>query len=515
MKYSIGKWRISGIITIFIFFFSFKVYSEITLPDPLPGNPEYLIRVIYIIPTDRLLDYSSYPSCPQYNEKITKATNRLRIALETIDDFMNWQIMVKYPVPDPPGVRLNFEREDNGKGAIRILVVHGSMNTAGYWGSNPSAEIWHRVVDDILSASKITEKTQKTIFLILPDVTEWDNELIGFQGYIGGGMSLNMASSGWGGISMMSAGFLEFIPEESQESLRLQVLENQLSSEKCQIQAPNPYTGALETWNMTFTLGKNLCTSLGILAHELSHGFGIGHGGRCQPPEACDLMGGGHYLFGHTISQMYGFCDNAYSYDRPVTSTHNNCPQMGEMYSHYLAHSPYLYPQTHPDKTDSIGLISYPVYGSLWDGTLENIFHLKALENSGGSGLDASYFFWGIDLLDFQAFRDCVEANPCQITFFPNPESLNGISPIIPAGLNQIVTVTSDKAGNLNQEKIKLFRMIKNSSVVDNTAYVAPASYSRIPSSQLGSSENPHASIQTAIDAVASSGAGTVFIMDG
>lgn len=184
------------IVSIFSFIYSLNAYSEITLPDPFPGNPEYLVRIIYIIPQDRLLDFSSYPSCPQYNTKVANIKNRLRISLETIDDFVNWQILVKYPVSDPQGVRLNFEREDNGQGAIRILVVHGSMNTAEYLGSDPEEEIWDNVIDNIFTLSKAAEKTQKTAFLIIADISEWDNDLGGFLGYFGSGSSYNMSSSG-------------------------------------------------------------------------------------------------------------------------------------------------------------------------------------------------------------------------------------------------------------------------------------------------------------------------------
>jgi hypothetical protein len=106
------------------------------LPAPLPGNPEYLIRVIYFIPSDRLLDYENHPDCPKYNRKIKDAVARIRSLMETIDDFVNWQITDVFAIPDPPGTRLNFERESNGTGLIKVHVIHGKLKTEGkdgYW----------------------------------------------------------------------------------------------------------------------------------------------------------------------------------------------------------------------------------------------------------------------------------------------------------------------------------------------------------------------------------------------
>lgn len=297
--------------------------------------------------------------------------------------------------------------------------------------------------------------------------------------------------------------------------MRLQALEDRLSSETEQIQAPNPYSGELETWDLikSYTnLGQYFSIFHGVLAHEFFHAFGITHGGMCPLPETGDLMGSVYYRFGHSVSQMYNFSDNAYPFDRPVTSIHNLVPQLGEMYTHYIAHSPYLNPFTHPDKTDPVSSIFYPPHGSIWDGNLENSFHITAYDLSGGSGLDATYFLRGIDILDFHVFNNFFDVEPCNLTFFKNPGPLN-LS--IPAGLSQFNTITSDNAGNISHGQIGLFRIIKDSSVVDNTVYIAPASYTRIPTSQLGSYENPYTSIQIAIDTVAETGLGTVFILDG
>ncbi len=118
------------------------------LPAPLPGNPDYLVRVVYFIPSDRLLDYDSCPECRKYTRKVTDAVARIRSLLETIDDFVNWQITEVFPVPEPPGSRINFEREQNGQGAIKVHVIHGERKTEGeegYWrddgGKNAGAAL--------------------------------------------------------------------------------------------------------------------------------------------------------------------------------------------------------------------------------------------------------------------------------------------------------------------------------------------------------------------------------------
>ncbi len=503
-----------------------NVFSEIPLPTPIPNNPEYLVRLIYLIPTDRLLDYTHYPNCPEYFAKVDDATARIRTALETINDFTDWQINDIFTIPYPPGCRMNFERENNGTGPIRILIVHGTRVTegsAGYWGDAAGlngAVLYGRAVEDVLSYSKLPEKTRTTCYLLVPDVAVWDNSLPGFRGYIGLGQSVYSNSNGWGGVAMITAGILAFFPPDTGDPVtRKLALENSLSSTTQQIVVPNPYSGTPETWSFvglpSDTLGKGTSTYHGVLAHEMQHMFGVGHGGLNQLPANSDLMGGGYYLFGHTVSEMYGFNDQAYPYDPPGTVVHLNIPALGEIYSHYLAHSPYYSSSTNTDKTDPFCAFGYPPYGYVWPESPPDLLSMRAIEEPAGSGLDAAYLFTGIDLWDGLVFSDTGRTEPCRIVFSRAPCYSSYFSTAMQPGPNFFNAMVTDLAGNTYHDSLGTFKMKKDSYVNNNTVFVRPHDAPRDLFAELGSYNNAYDSIQNAIDTLHAAGSGTVFVMNG
>ncbi len=511
---------------VIILTLSAPVLGEIVLPTPIPGNPEYLVRIVYLIPTDRLLDYAHYPSCPEYFAKVDDTKARIRTALETINDFTEWQIKEEFNIPGAPGWRTNFERENDGTGPIRVLVVHGTRPTegaSGYWGDSDGLNgfiLYGRVVEDVLSYSKLPEKTQKTCYLFIPDVAVWDNLLPGFRGYTGLGQSVYSSSSGWGGLSMVTAGVLAFFPPDPGDlPSRKTALENTLSSTTQQIVAPDPYSGTPETWSFlglpSDTLGKCLSTYHGVIAHEIQHMFGVGHGGLNVLPHNCDLMGGGCYLFGHTVSEMYGFSDLAYPYDPPGTVVHDNIPALGETYSHFLAHCPYYTKFKNPDKTDPFSTFGYPPNGYVWEEDPPDLLTMRAEEESSGSGLDAAYLFTGIDLWDGVVFPYSGITEPCRIIFNRAPNYSSYFYTWVQVGQNFFNAIVIDCAGNMYHDSLCTFRMKKDAFVNNNTVFVRPSDAARNLSSEVGSYENAYESIQAAIDTVHAAGSGTVFIMNG
>ena len=175
---------------------SIHVHAASTLPPTLPGNPEYLIRVIYSIPTDRLLDYENHPDCPRYNRKIDDAVSRIRSLLETVDDFVNWQITEVFTIPDPSGTRLNFEREANGKGPIKVHIIHGNLETEGkdgYWrddkGMHSNGGLGP-LIEQLFGWKHLNDATKKTVYVFIPDIGVWDESLPGIRGYAGCGQGM-------------------------------------------------------------------------------------------------------------------------------------------------------------------------------------------------------------------------------------------------------------------------------------------------------------------------------------
>ena len=498
------------------------------IPNPLPGNSEYLVRVIYMIPNDRLLDYDLSPNCPQYNEKIEDAEKRIRTILETVDDFMQWNIDDLYSIPDPAGSRFNFERENNGNGPVRIMVFHGTMpteGTSGYWGDDDgrgqSWTIWGRVINDVLPYDDRMELTEKTVYLIFPDVGHWDNAIGNIRGYTAGGQNYNLSASGWGGVAIVCAAVLPFFPAADNDPvLRKSALENYLSDRSSLLSTKNPYTWADVTWDLSTAYTPNLnqvakaCSLFGgVVAHEASHTYGTQHSlhGATYDPWT-NIMSAESNRFGHGVSYMYGFTGDVYPYDQPGAGAHYRIAAFGPINSHYAAVSPYLADTVNPDKTDPQGAIAWPPNGYVWDGFPKNTITYSAMDNDSGSGMYSGYLIFRGLTLDYATPESSGIAELTKGTFQNYP----GLpDPYIRDGLNLFRLSAKDKAGNLFRDAITTFYMKKEGSISNNAVYVAPSEYSRNTSSETGSWENPYVSIQSAINAASSLGWGTVFILNG
>jgi len=515
------------LLTIYLFSITMKIYSTATIPDPIPGNPEYLVRVIYMIPKDRLLDYASYPSCPEYNEKTAKAKARIRMSLETINEYLEWQITNQFPVSDPPGIRLNFEREDNGTGDIRIIIIHGEKVTegaSGYWGDASGSAIWGLVTTEIFGSwEEITAKTQKNVYLIFPDVARWDNSLVGFRGYVSGGMSMNQSSSGWGGFALLCANVLELFPYELDPNNWDTALELVLCSRDGQMQAPNPYTGVMETWDIYLhgdsharNTSAGFSNYFGVMIHELMHGFGVGHDGRCPMPIHQELMGSYYYLFGHSISRMKGFAGSAYPFNGIAPPESAQIASLGQMYCHMVAHCPYLSTSFHPDKTDPSVWYSYPPDGTIWPDFSSMRYRMVALEETGGSGLDAGYLFYGIDLQNYGFFPEKGILESSSLTFTDDETAMSFSGSPIQSGYNSVALEAFDFYGNRLGKSIGIFRLHRTSTIQYQAVFVGPEDYPRNLSAEEGSGMNPFLSIQEGIDTAKSRfNGGTVFLLAG
>jgi len=84
-------------------------------PARLPGQAERLVRVIYLVPSDVA------PTSLEYNDRVADMTGRIRLAMETVDDFYAYE-QERLGVASP-GRRLNLERETNGQ--IRVMAMRG------------------------------------------------------------------------------------------------------------------------------------------------------------------------------------------------------------------------------------------------------------------------------------------------------------------------------------------------------------------------------------------------------
>jgi hypothetical protein len=300
-------------------------------------------------------------------------------------------------------------------------------------------------------------------------------------------------------------------------------METVLSSRDGQMQSPNPYTGLMETWNLYLhgdsyarNTGAGFSNYFGVMIHELLHGLGVAHDGRCPMPIHQELMGSGYYLFGHSISRMKGFSGNAYPFNGVAPPESAQIASLGQMYCHMLAHSPYLSSSVHPDKTDPSVCFSYPPDGTVWQDFSSLSFRMVALEETGGSGLDAGYLFYGIDLRDYGFFPEEGILEPSSLTFLDDETAMSFSDPSIKSGYNSVALEAFDHSGNRLGKSIGVYRLHKTDTIQYGVVFVAPLDYLRNLSAEEGSGLNPFDSIQEGIDTVKSRfNGGTVFLLEG
>ncbi|MBX3728141.1 MAG: right-handed parallel beta-helix repeat-containing protein [Candidatus Sumerlaeia bacterium] len=482
------------------------VAKALNIPAPLPGSPEYLVRAIYLIPSDRI-----DPDPVAHQARVAHMVGVIRTALETIDDF--YALEAERLGVANPGVRLNLEREPDG--AIRVMVLNGTRPTAGadgYWGNTTGTDggaIWFRVQTDLFGApEEIRAATAKTVFVIFPDVGVVDDSVTPsvWRGTIGLGSSTNASTSGSGGIAMMTANSLEFLPADpGDRAARLAALQQTLCSADYDVELRgrlvrtwnnSPATGA---WEM-LTRGEQASIFLGVLAHEALHAFGIVH----DLLTADGLMGSGYLRLGAAMRQHYAFpaCPAV-----PLTSTPWRLEtQLGEPFARFLTTCPYFDPAPSSQRVDPTVEVAWPPVAAFVtiptvNGERRVALRARARDNA-GVGLHLALFYQA-DALVAWRHLDESEADVPGSFALPWWDSFSGSRTY---HLNVV-----DRAGNLAAVAHPLTGIDDTTnarqSVVQNSVWVRrPAPEDTRPrnaQAQLGSFENPHGTVAAAFAAIA------------
>lgn len=480
--------------------------KALDIPAPLPGSPQYLVRAIYLIPSDRI---DSDPVAHQ--ARVAHMVGVIRTALETIDDY--YALETERLGVANPGVRLNLEREPGGD--VRVLVLNGPRPTTGadgYWGNTTGTDggaIWFRVQSDLFGAPEdIRAATAKTSFLIFPDVGAVDDSVTPsvWRGTIGLGSSTNASTVGSGGIAMMSANSLEFLPADpGNRAARLAALEQTLCSPDTEVAIrgrlvrtwnSSPATGA---WEM-LTRGEQASIFLGVLAHETLHAFGIVHDGIT----ADGLMGSGYLRLGAAMRQHYAF---PASPAVPLTSAPGRLQtQLGEAFARFLTTCPYFDPTPSSQRTDPTVEVAWPPVAAFVtvptvNGERRIALRARARDNA-GAGLHLALFYQADSLMAWQLL-DEMDADVPGSFALPWWDSFSGTRTY------HISAV--DRAGNLASVAHPLTGIDDTTnarqSVVQNTVWVrrpAPEdTRPRNPQAQAGSFENPYATLHEAFAVVA------------
>lgn len=494
------------------------------VPARQPGNPDYLIRVAYLIPTDRQLDYVVSPMCPgsacvNYTSKVDDAVARIRTVMETLNDFYAWE-MVNHLVP-PTGQPMNLERD--GLGRVHVNVINGTLPTqgvGGYWGDATGlngGNIYGPAISDVLgNATAVLAETEKTIWLIFADTFVFDTGTnpATLRGYLGLGTNQNSNSQGWGGTGVVAAGVLSFFPPDPGTPATRQVL---LQDYLCSSTLAISIDGQVGSWrerrpvNSVVTnlmLGELTSTYLGVIGHEFLHAVGAGHGGLSG---FSDLMGGGYNRMGQAVRTMYGFasCPSV-----PLASAPFHLEtRLGEPFSNLAARSPYFNVTVDADKSDPDFNWAYPPRGSYlpvstaapWPAYN---FRIQGADNVGGAGLSGAYLY-GNDgyLYDFDYFP----------TVNPLAYDVPWSNPFI--GRRDLSVLVNDLAGNVRFFQHPTFGMVfqspYTSGIYQRTVFVRPPGDPRDGLASLGSYLNAYSNIQTAVNAANALGGGTVLIMNG
>ncbi|MDK2972354.1 MAG: hypothetical protein PWP23_2109 [Candidatus Sumerlaeota bacterium] len=485
------------------------VEKTLSIPARLPNQPEYLVRAIYLMPTDRV------PSDPdEYDARVARMTGIIRTALETISDFYAYEAE-RLGVASP-GPTLNLEREADG--SVRVMVLHGSRPTKGadgYWGDDTgnSWNPWFRTIEDLFGDyDGEAAATEKTVYLMFPDILEIDDSVTPsvWHAHIGAGSSINQSSQGWGGLGMVTAGSLEFLPPDpGNREERLAALESTFCATNTMVEI----NGRLvPTWNARPSTGENAqltqaeqaSTFLGVLAHEFLHTVGLGH----DAITTDGVMAAAYLRIGETVRQMYGFapCPAV-----PLTSDPwRHETQLGEAFARFIQHCPYFTDSWGTDRENPVVDFSWPPVGSFvtipQDANPRTLSVRAFATDEGNSGLHLALYYVDGNLFDFDRF-DVLDGDHTGATYtLPWWDSL--------AGRRVFDATLTDMNGNVGVGDATLIGMELNEDlrgrIANNTLWVRrPASEDDRPrdaSSPRGTFNNPHATVAEAVAASISLG---------
>lgn len=277
----------------------------IPLPPVIAGTPEYAVRVIFLMPTDRT------PGDPgDHAARVAAATTKIRCALEAVSDFYaSEQELTGVSIPGKP---VNFERELDGQ--IRVIALDGTKTTSGatgYWGDTTGlngGNIYFNTLTDIFGSTTNAQLAcEKTSFVFFPDTLTIDASGGSpvFRGYLGLGSSAG--TNGYGGFGMMAYGMLDSLidPTGPTEPERLAALADTFCNTATTMTIGS-YTGNFPgappacAANRDLMRGEVASIYLGVLGHEMLHGFRIGHDGYTPG----GLMGSGYPRIAETFRTM-------------------------------------------------------------------------------------------------------------------------------------------------------------------------------------------------------------------
>ncbi|MDX2176803.1 MAG: right-handed parallel beta-helix repeat-containing protein [Candidatus Sumerlaeia bacterium] len=497
------------------------IRRAIPLPAREAGSPDYLVRVIFLMPTDR------QPADPgDYQAKVDEATLRIQASLETFGDYLESQ-MVAWGV-DASGRRPNFERDSNGK--IKVIALNGTMPTegaSGYWGDstglNAHGNVYFNAMTDIWGGYNAgIAACSNTVYMIFADTLRIDGTTIPptWRGYLGGGSGFGETSSGYGGLAVMAYGALEFLPTPAGDSDtdRIAAFQSALC-DTTMTHTIGSYTGTLFGGPPRCAAGANLNRTeflsiyQGVMAHELMHGFGLGHDNITHNANT-GVMSTGYSRYGAVLRTMYSVpaCPAV-----PLTSA-PYCPpgELGDTFGHRMLRSPYCNPATHPDKTDPEMDVAWPPAGYFYEIDALNEadphpFRLVATDGGGSGPASATIYEQG-NTKDYDYFTGG-ETTLTFEDFFYNPME----------GRRDFYLQAIDNAGNAHGLVAPQFGRVDldyaRDAVWFNSLWVRrPAGEDTRPrdgTKPLGCFKNPYSDIQTAMTAAAALGTSAVVIGEG
>lgn len=478
--------------------------TGLAIPERLPNNPEYLVRVLYLVPTDRApADQGAFDA------KAADAAGRIRLILESMSAYYRWE-MVNTEASDS-GERVNFERDANGE--IRVMPLRGRMpvkGTAGYWGDTVGlnwVEVYYRVLDDIFGDSTMRKAaTEKTVYIIFGDVMDvvLVDGFIELRGYVGAGSSENSSSGGWGGVAQVSAGILDLWPSmlygsslATQKNLLRDALCNTATNVTLQgVTAPMRAGSPRDNVTRTLMQAELASIYMGVVAHELVHAFGLIHDLATPDP----LMHASYPRFGEALRTMYGLAPCATPV--PLTGAAGGYSKLGFPFATVLAHCPYFVNEVHPDKTDPRMAFAWPPVGHVYAVAQQTgasyPFAISA-DDGDGSGANIALLYNGGDMMAHGSFDG---ADSVGMTFTPFWWDRF-------VGQRLFQASVFDNGGNLAGAQHRVFGLIYENAlmgqVVNNTLFVRrPAGEDTRPrnaGAPKGSFHNPYDTVAQAVAA--------------
>jgi len=496
------------------------------LPTPIPGSPEYLVRVVYVVPSDRSPDLVS----PNFDD----ATARIRTALEAVNDFYAYS-MEQHGAASP-GKQLNLERESDGQ--IRVIPFAATVPTSGtatsFWGNDATGLDGNSLsvaIKQVFGTSLLT-MTEKTVYILFTDTFYFDTSTAPAtgRGAFGLGVMLNCNSSGWGGVSGLSADLLNFIPPDPEDPIDpVGARRNALLINLCDDNKYFTINGNTGTYALFQPVGYNYVPlkmgewcdyALGKIAHETFHA--LGHGHDAFTPCRGGLMWLGYFRAGATVQTIYSgsACANVNLSSCPDPSNCSTCfpeANLGEAFSHAAALSPYFNNVTNCDKFDPEVAVSYPPDGAYLDVT--NLTSAPFRSHATDVDTSSTCAATGPNLAVL--YRDTFYGDGNRYHYAWGPYSLSKVDlpfPVSPSGPflgpflgNQILTLDGrDSAGNARLRTVTVCGAFHSGSYAGATDYfdsglhnytffVSPPDAPRV-SALLGSYLNPYDDIQAALD---------------